>query len=63
MHVVEAMYGFSYVLTALGNTFLNISDARETAICSFTGITHISEKISRCCEHIRKVKYSFHIVH
>ena len=24
-----------------------MSDARETAICSFTGITHISEKISR----------------
>ena len=36
-----------------------MSDARETAIWSFTGITHISEKIPRCCKHIRKVKYSF----
>ena len=27
-----------------------MSDARETANCSFTGITYISEKISRCDE-------------
>ena len=28
-----------------GNIFQNMSDARETAICSFIGITHILEKI------------------
>ena len=27
-----------------------------TAYCSFPGITHISEEISRCCYHFRKVK-------
>ena len=36
---VDAMYGLPYVLTASGNLFLNMSDARETAICSFMGIT------------------------
>ena len=49
MHDVETLFRLSSVLTASGNLFLNMSDARETAICSFTGITHISEKISRCC--------------
>ena len=29
--------------------FSEMSDAHETTICSFTGITRISEKISRCC--------------
>ena len=28
-----------------GNIFQNMSDALETAICSFIGITHILEKI------------------
>ena len=28
--------------------FCNMNDARETANCSFTGIAHISEKISTC---------------
>ena len=27
-----------------------MSDARKTAHCSFPGITHISDKISRCCK-------------
>ena len=27
----------------------NISDALKTAICSFLCITHISDKIFRCC--------------
>ena len=38
------------VKTASGNVFRNMSDASETAICSFMDITHISEilKISRC---------------
>ena len=49
MHDVTTIFHLSYVLTAPGNLFLNMSDASETAICSFTGITHISEKISRCC--------------
>ena len=40
-------------LTASGNLFRNMSDARETAICNFTGIIHISEKISRCCQQLR----------
>ena len=50
VHNVETIFHLSYVLTASGNLFKrNMSDARETANCSFTGITHISEKISRCC--------------
>ena len=44
MHAVEAMYGLPKVLTTSGNLFRNMSEARETAKCSFTGITHISEK-------------------
>ena len=31
--------------------------------CSFTGITHISEKISRCRLQTRKMQYSLHIMH
>ena len=37
VHAVETIFHLSYVLTASGN------------LCSFTGITHFSEKISRCC--------------
>ena len=48
VHDVKTILHLSYVLTASGNLFLNMSDARETANCSFTCITHISEKISRC---------------
>ena len=44
VQAVEATYGISYVLTSSGNLFGNMSDARETANCSFTGITHISER-------------------
>ena len=44
MHAVEAMYGLPEVITASGNLFLNMSDARETAICNFTGIIHISKR-------------------
>ena len=43
-----------------------MSDARETdANCSFQGNIHVkfSEKISRCCRHLTKVKFSLHIVH
>ena len=40
VHDVEAMVNPRWLLTAY---------AHETVICSFTGITHISEKISRCC--------------
>ena len=49
VHDVETIFHLSYVLKASVNLFCNMSDARETANCSFTGITHISEKISRCC--------------
>ena len=47
MHNVETIFHLSFVLTASGNLFGKMSDAPETANCSFTGITHISEKISR----------------
>ena len=40
MHDVETIFHLSYVLTASGNLFLNMSYARETTNC----ITHISEK-------------------
>ena len=49
VHDEEDIHGLCQLLTASENLFWNMSDARETAICSFTGITHISEKISRCC--------------
>ena len=49
VHDVETIFHLSHVLIASGNLLLNMSDAHETANCSFTGITHISEKISRCC--------------
>ena len=43
VHDVKAMHGLCKLLTASGNLFLNMSDASETAICSFKGIFHISE--------------------
>ena len=46
MHDVEAIFHFPSLLTASGNHFWITSDARETAICGFTSITHISEKDS-----------------
>ena len=49
MHDVKTIFRISYVLTASGNLFRNMRSARETANCSFTGITHIIERISRCC--------------
>ena len=47
VHNVEAIHDLCKLLTASGNLFWNMSEARETANCSFTGITHIPEKISR----------------
>ena len=44
---VETIFYLSYVLTSSGNRFLNMSDARVTARCSFTGIRHIIENIPR----------------
>ena len=44
---MESIQGLCLLLTASGNLFQNMSDARETTNCSFMGITHISEKISR----------------
>ena len=43
--------------------FVIMSNARATANCSFSRITHVSEKISRCCAQSRKVKYRLQIVH
>ena len=47
--VVHDVDSLCELLIASGNLFRNMSGARETADCSFTGITHISEKISSCC--------------
>ena len=62
VHDVEVLYGICYLQSATENLFKNMSDVRETAICSFTSITHISEKIYRCCLQLREVNYSLHIV-
>ena len=48
VHAVEAMYAIPKVKSASVNLFWNMSDTLETAICSFTGITYISEKVSIC---------------
>ena len=37
MHDVETLFHLSYVLTASENLYCNMSDAHETANCSFTG--------------------------
>ena len=44
VHDVEVIFPLPKLLTAPGNLFQNKCDACEIAICSFTGITHISEK-------------------
>ena len=49
VHIVQAIFLLPDLLTASGNLFSNMSNAHETAICSFIDIIHISEKISRCC--------------
>ena len=49
VHDAKAIHDLNALLIAPGNLFRNMSNASETAYCSFTGITHISEKISRCC--------------
>ena len=49
LYDVDAMHGLCYLLKESGNIFLNMSDARGTANCSFTGITRILEKIYRYC--------------
>ena len=63
VHDVETIFHLSYVLAVSENLFWNMSDARETANCSFTGITHISENISRCCSHLRKAIRTLHSMH
>ena len=35
----------------------------QTANCSFPGIIHISDKISRSCKQLPKAKYSLRTVH
>ena len=65
VHDVEAIDSLYLLLTPSGNLFGNMTDASETANCSFTGIIHISEKkkIFICCKQLRKVIYSLHGVH
>ena len=63
VHKVETIFHLSIVLTASGNLFLNMSDARENANCSFMDITHISEKVSRCGSHLRMAIHSLHSMH
>ena len=38
---VRIIHGLWKLLKVSGNLFLNMSDAHETAICSFKGIIHI----------------------
>ena len=49
VHGVDAIYNLRLLLSSDENLSKNLSDDRETAICSFTGISHISEKIFTCC--------------
>ena len=50
VHVLEAIHGPMLTANSIWKSFffLNMSDARETANCSFADITHFSGKISRC---------------
>ena len=50
MHDVEGIHYLHQLPIATVNLFCNISDARETANCNFTGITHISE--NKCCKQL-----------
>ena len=63
VHDVETIHCLCYLLTASGNLFRNMSDAREVADCSFLGITHISKKISMCLQQLINVKYRLIIMH
>ena len=49
VHNVETISHVRQLLTASGYILYNINDARESANCSFSAITHIPEKISRGC--------------
>ena len=48
---------------SIWKSYLNVSDVWETANYSFPGITYISEKISRYCKRLKKVKYSLHTLY
>ena len=50
----------SSLLIASENLFLNLSDAGETAICSFSCITHISTKKSRLVNKAVEIKSPHH---
>ena len=52
VHDVRAIHGLS-IWNSLWND-LNISFTLTVRSC-YSGITHISEKISRCCSQLRKV--------
>ena len=45
VHDVEAILCLRLLLTISKNLFCNMRDVRETANCSFTGITYVSGKI------------------
>ena len=47
VHAVETVMPYVNCEQYLG--IFSKCDARDTAICSFPGITQISEEISRCC--------------
>ena len=61
VHDVETIFQLC-LLQASGNLFLNMSDACKIAICTFTGITHISEKISTCYKQLTYAMYILHIM-
>ena len=63
VHYVRAIHGLCQLLPASGTLFGIMSDARATANSSFPGKARVSEKISRCCSQLRKVKYRIQIVH
>ena len=44
VHDVECVFCRGYLIMESGNLILNMSDGQKSAICSFIGITYISEK-------------------
>ena len=49
VHDVETIFKLYLLLTASGSLFSNICDAPGNSKLQFPGMTHISEKIFRCC--------------
>ena len=59
VHDVRTIHGLCYLLPVSGTLIRIMGDSRATANCSFADFffLYISEKISRCCSQLRKVKY------